>query len=152
MPAPPWRALSSGEYDMTSRISERPQALIGVTEGDDTGSAGDDTLTPLRSILEPAAFREIVELYDSTIRKTVAAMVAAARRSDFRDVRQQAHDLAGMCGQIGSDRCTTLARRIEAACIEGRDADAAALVPEIEPAAADTLAALGALIHTTAGR
>jgi len=152
MPAPPWRALSSGEYDMTARISKRPQALIGVTEGDDAGIAGDDTLTPLRSMLKPAAFREIVELYDATIRKAVATMVAAARRSDMREVRQQAHDLAGMCGQIGSDRCTKLARRIEAACTEGRDADAAALVAEIEPAAADTFAALAALIQSTAGR
>jgi HPt (histidine-containing phosphotransfer) domain-containing protein len=101
--------------------------------------AGEDTLTPLKSMLAPAAFREIVELYATTIRTAVDTMREAARRADLMAVQRQAHDLAGMCGQIGSGRSGALARSIETACLESRGRDAIALVGEIVPAAAETL-------------
>jgi HPt (histidine-containing phosphotransfer) domain-containing protein len=110
-----------------------------------TADEGEDTLTPLRAMLAPQAFRELVEVYETTIRRSLAAIAAAARRSDLETVRQRAHDMAGMCGQIGSGRATAISRRIEAACIAGRGDYALTLVPELEPAAAETLAALARL-------
>ena len=110
-----------------------------------TGEEGEDTLTPLRAMLAPQAFKELVEIYDSTIRKSLTAIGAAARRSDYETVRKMAHDIAGMCGQLGSGRATAISRRIEAACIAGRGDYAVTLVPELQPAAAEALATLARL-------
>jgi HPt (histidine-containing phosphotransfer) domain-containing protein len=105
---------------------------------------GEDTLSPLRDHLDPKAFREIVELYEVTVKKTAEALAAGARDGDLDAVRRNAHDLAGLCGQIGDGRATALARRIEAACTD--DARAALrLVPELTPAVAATLAHLAGI-------
>jgi len=105
-------------------------------------AAGEDTLGPLRDHLDPTAFREIVALYETTVRDRADAIARAARTGDFDMVRRSAHDLAGMCGQLGSTRATQLARRIEGACAGGKGHDALALIPELAPAVAETLRAL----------
>jgi HPt (histidine-containing phosphotransfer) domain-containing protein len=105
-------------------------------------TADEDTLAPLRALLDPKAFREIVDLYETTVKNRAAALAAAARVPDFEAMRRNAHDLAGMCGQLGSSRASTIARRIEGACAEGPDGDALALVPELAPAVDETLAQL----------
>lgn len=105
-------------------------------------AAGEDTLGPLRNHLDPTAFREIVALYETTVRDRADAIARAARIGDFDMVRRSAHDLAGMCGQLGSARATQLARRIEGACAGGNGHDALALIPELAPAVAETLRAL----------
>ena len=104
--------------------------------------AGEDTLAPLRAHLDPKAFREIVELYETTVKNRAAAVAAAARIRDLEEMRRNAHDLAGMCGQLGASRASAIARRIEGACAKGQDGDALALVPELAPAVAETLAQL----------
>jgi HPt (histidine-containing phosphotransfer) domain-containing protein len=105
-------------------------------------TADEDTLGPLRAHLDPQAFREIVALYESTVKNRTAALVAAARVPDFDAIRRNAHDLAGMCGQLGSSRASSIARRIEGACAKGPHGDALALVPELAPAVDETLAQL----------
>lgn len=107
--------------------------------------AGENTLIPLRSLLEPSAFRDIVVLYELTLHKTMEAIDEAARRGDTVAIGRNAHDLAGLCGQLGSGRATALARRIESACADGDGGGASALVPELFPAVAETLAALAEL-------
>ncbi len=102
----------------------------------------DETLAPLRDILEPAAFAEILTLYENTIRDTVAKIAAAAGQGDLAALGRAAHDLSGLCGQIGSGRTAALARRIETCCGEGPTPTALALVVEVAPAADETLAAL----------
>lgn len=118
--------------------AERRDGVAGSTVPDDR----DETLAPLREMLAPEAFREIVTLYEDTIRATLAEIAAAADRADLAALARAAHELAGMCGQIGSGRATALARRIEAACEAGVVLDALALAVEIQPAAAETLDAL----------
>jgi HPt (histidine-containing phosphotransfer) domain-containing protein len=113
---------------------------------EDGAIVADETLAPLRDILPPAAFREILTLYEDTIRSTVATIAAAAGKADLPALGAAAHDLAGLCGQIGSGRCTALARQIETACRHGLASTALALAVEVGPAAAETLAAL-ALYH-----
>jgi HPt (histidine-containing phosphotransfer) domain-containing protein len=108
-------------------------------------AAGEDTLAPLRADLDPAAFREIVSLYRATMTDRAGALEAAARKGDLDGVRRNAHDLAGMCGQLGAARAQTLARRVEVACANGKSGDALALVPELVPAVAEALAALAEL-------
>ena len=107
-----------------------------------TEPADEDTLAPLRALLDPKAFREIVALYETTVKNRTAALVAAAGAADFEAMRRNAHDLAGMCGQLGSSRASTIARRIEGACAKGPQGDALALVPELAPAVDETLAHL----------
>jgi HPt (histidine-containing phosphotransfer) domain-containing protein len=106
---------------------------------------GEDTLSPLRDHLDPQAFREIVELYKATVKKTADALAAGARDGDLDAVRRSAHDLAGLCGQIGDGQATALARRIEAACVEDDTRIALGLVPELTPAVAATLAHLAGI-------
>jgi HPt (histidine-containing phosphotransfer) domain-containing protein len=103
---------------------------------------GEDTLTPLRAHLDPKAFREIIELYQDTVRKTAEALAAGARDGDLAAVRRNAHDLAGLCGQVGAGRANELARRIEAACLENDERGALTLVPDLKPAVAETLSHL----------
>lgn len=105
-------------------------------------TADEDTLAPLRALLDPKAFAEIVALYETTVKSRAAALTAAARIPDLDAVRRNAHDLAGMCGQLGSSRASTIARRIEGACAQGQKGDALALVPELAPAVDETLAQL----------
>ena len=106
---------------------------------------GDDTLTPLRDHLDPKAFREIIELYEVTVKNTAEALAAGARKGDLDAVRRSAHDLAGLCGQIGDGRATALARRIEAACLGDDARGALVLVRELTPAVAATLAHLAGI-------
>jgi HPt (histidine-containing phosphotransfer) domain-containing protein len=103
---------------------------------------GEDTISPLRAVLEPKAFREIVELYESTVRNTANAIGEAAERSDLDSIGRNAHDLAGLCGQLGCGRASEIARRIEGACMDGNSGVALRLVPELTPAVADVLLAL----------
>jgi HPt (histidine-containing phosphotransfer) domain-containing protein len=114
--------------------------------GAGAGSAAveDEMLAPLRDMLEPEAFRELLTLYEDTIRNTVAALGAAAVAGDLAALGGAAHDLAGLCGQIGSDRATRLARQIEDACEAGRGPAAVALAAEVGAASVETLAALAA--------
>ena len=105
-------------------------------------AASEDTLAPLRAHLDPKAFREIVTLYETTVRDRAGALAAAAAIRDFEAVRRNAHDLAGMCGQLGGSRASALARRIEGACAGGKGGDALALVPDLAPAVDETLARL----------
>lgn len=105
-------------------------------------AAGEDTLAPLRADLDPEVFHEIVSLYHSTMKDRAGALEAAAHKGDLGGVRRNAHDLAGMCGQIGAAHAQTLARRIEIACVNGKSGDALALVPELMPAVAAALADL----------
>jgi HPt (histidine-containing phosphotransfer) domain-containing protein len=106
---------------------------------------GEDTLSPLRDHLDPKAFREIVELYEVTVKKTAEALAAGARDGDLDAVRRNAHDLAGLCGQIGDGQATALARRIEAACSDDDARRAFGLVRELTPAVAATLAHLAGI-------
>jgi HPt (histidine-containing phosphotransfer) domain-containing protein len=106
---------------------------------------GEDTLTPLRDHLDPQAFREIIELYETTVRKTADAIARGASDGDLTAVRRNAHDLAGLCGQIGVGRATELARRIEAACLENDERGALTLVPDLKPAVAETLSHLAGI-------
>jgi HPt (histidine-containing phosphotransfer) domain-containing protein len=106
---------------------------------------GEDTLSPLRVHLSPGAFREIVTAYETTVRNRTDALAVAARFGNFDEVRRNAHDLAGMCGQLGASRSTLIARHIEEACASGKGCDAFALVPKLLSAIAETLAALARL-------
>jgi HPt (histidine-containing phosphotransfer) domain-containing protein len=106
-----------------------------------TETAGEDTLAPLQAHLDPKAFRDIVELYEITVRNRAAALAAAAGIPDLEDMRRNAHDLAGMCGQLGS-RAAMVARRIEEACAAGKGREALALVSDLAPAVDETLARL----------
>src|SRR5262245_11615741 len=105
-------------------------------------TAAEDTLAPLRAHLDPKAFREIVELYEATVKDRASALAAAARIPDLEEMRRNAHDLAGMCGQLGASRASTIARRIEGACADGQGRHALALVVELAPAVDETLAQL----------
>jgi HPt (histidine-containing phosphotransfer) domain-containing protein len=107
-----------------------------------TETVGEDTLAPLRAHLDPKAFREIVDLYETTVKDRAVALAAAARIRDLEQVRRNAHDLAGMCGQLGASRASAIARRIEDACSKGKGGDALSLVPELAPAVDETLARL----------
>lgn len=107
--------------------------------------AGEDTLGSLRAHLDPAAFREMVALYATTVKDRARALAAAAVRRDLDGVRRNAHDLAGMCGQLGASRATALARRIEGACADGKGEDALSLIPALAPAVDETLAGLAEL-------
>ncbi len=127
-----------------SRRAER--AADGAGTGADDVLAGDETLAPLREVLAPAAFQEILVLYEDTIRAAGAEIESTAACGALGPLAAAAHDLAGMCGQIGSGRATALAREIEDACACGRADAAAELAREIAPAVAETLAAL-ALYH-----
>ena len=119
--------------------------VVGVAGAASEAGAGEDTLGPLRAHLDPAAFREMVELYEATVKDRARALVAAAGHRDLDGVRRNAHDLAGMCGQLGASRASALARRIEGACTEGKGEDALALVPAMAPAVAETLVGLAEL-------
>ncbi len=119
---------------------------------DDSADALDETLAPLREVLAPEAFREIVTLYEDTIRATLAAAEAATRRADLAALARAAHDLAGMCGQIGSGRATKLARQVEAACGQEAVLTALALAVQLQPAAEDTLAVLASYLVQPAVR
>jgi HPt (histidine-containing phosphotransfer) domain-containing protein len=107
--------------------------------------AGEDTLTPLRDHLDPKAFREILELYEVTVRRTAEAVAAGVREGDLAAVRRNVHDLAGLCGQLGAGRAAALARRIEAACADNDERGVFTLVPELKPAVAETLAQLAGM-------
>jgi HPt (histidine-containing phosphotransfer) domain-containing protein len=76
------------------------------------------------------------------VKNRAAAIEDAARTRDIEQTRRNAHDLAGMCGQLGSSHASAIARRIEAACMAGQDDDAIALVPDLATAVAATLAQL----------
>jgi HPt (histidine-containing phosphotransfer) domain-containing protein len=106
---------------------------------------GEDALGALREHLAPEAFREMVALYETTVKDRAAALADAADRHDVDALRRNAHDLAGMCGQLGASHATALARRIEGACAAGEPDRALALAAELRPAVAETLAALAEL-------
>ncbi len=114
----------------------------GDRAAEDDVLAGDETLAPLREVLAPEAFRDILALYEDTIRSAASEIAVTAGRGDLAALASAAHDLAGMCGQIGSGRATALAREIERACADSRPAAAAELAAEMAPAVAETLGAL----------
>lgn len=105
----------------------------------------EDTLAPLMETMAPEAFREIVRLYQESICSSLDAFTQALGAADFDAVRQHAHDLSSLCGQVGSMRPHLLARRIEEACVARRQDDITELAPQLAPAAEDALAELARL-------
>jgi HPt (histidine-containing phosphotransfer) domain-containing protein len=105
----------------------------------------EDTLAPLKEVMAPQAFRELVELYELTIKGALAGIADAASRRELPAMRSHAHDLAGMCGQTGAARAVAAARGLERACVDGREDEALRLAARMPEETAEVLAALARL-------
>jgi len=85
---------------MTAGTTRRASARV-KGGGAEVAIPEEDTLAPLKDVMAPQAFRELVELYELTIKGALAGIADAASRGALPALRGHAHDLAGMCGQTG---------------------------------------------------
>lgn len=99
-------------------------------------------LDELREMLGEA----LAEITDSFVQGLAAEVqaVEAALGQGAAALKAAAHSLKGSSGNMGARRLSGLAAAIERAAIEGRLADGAALVPQLQPLADLTRQALAA--------
>jgi hypothetical protein len=129
---------------MTAGTTRRASARV-KGGGAEVAIPEEDTLAPLKDVMAPQAFRELVELYELTIKGALAGIADAASRGALPALRGHAHDLAGMCGQTGCGGAVAAARSLERACVDGREGEALRLAARMPEEVAPALAALARL-------
>jgi len=103
-----------------------------------------DLLEELRSILDDAGVREIVDLYLAEAPRSIASLEEALGAGDTAGVRSAAHRLKGAASGVGALEVTAIARAFEQATDAGQQASID--VAGLHAAAARAAAALRALL------
>jgi HPt (histidine-containing phosphotransfer) domain-containing protein len=107
----------------------------------------DDGLKPMLHMLarlpEKARGR-IAGIYATTVTDMVAQLEGAIASRDPEATRTIAHKIAGAAAMVQDIRLSSLTRSMEKSVLQGSSADAFALWPQAQAAAAESLAALHA--------
>jgi len=101
------------------------------------------TLAQLADKISPQEMRELTDAYVADAKERVQRLTELSK-SDLDAVRREAHDLAGTLGNVGAHRVVDIARRLENACRNDKPNTVERLVPELEAAVQEALAALAA--------
>lgn len=97
-------------------------------------------IAQLKSVLKSDALREIVGGFQRDAEDRIALLESAVVAGDIPALRQQAHAIAGLAGNVGAARVARLAREING-LIETEDANAVSLLRAETQLACDALRA-----------
>jgi CheY-like chemotaxis protein len=98
-----------------------------------------DKLESLADVLPPARMKSLLELYLLDAEKYLAQLRQAA---ELDEIGRNAHVLAGTGGNIGAEKMSRLAHRLQQACRAGDAGLAASLVIAVDEAAAESSQAI----------
>jgi two-component system sensor histidine kinase/response regulator len=94
----------------------------------------DAQIDGLLRLMPPARLRAVLEGFLGAAQERLQRLETSAREGDFLSLAREAHDLKGVCGNIGARRLQQLGERLEQAA-KAADADqVGALTPRIRRA------------------
>jgi len=143
--------LAAGMDDFVSKPLEPANFLtvigrfIGAADPDATpaaapGTAGeapdldDAQIDGLLQLMPPARLRVVLEGFLGAAQGRLQRLETTARQADFLALGREAHDLKGVCGNIGARRLQHLAERLEQAAKAADAGRVEALTPQIRRA------------------
>lgn len=107
-----------------------------------------EVVARLRADLDSDAFPGILEMFIMELSDRLKGMALALDTSDHGNLAREAHSLKGMSATIGAHWLMERALAIELAARKADDAAIAAEIPDLRPAAEETLKELTALRDT----
>jgi signal transduction histidine kinase/DNA-binding response OmpR family regulator len=121
--------------DVSVEAADPPPASSALAEA---------VLDRLQGRLGQPVVARLVAAYLVEVMQRLGRMQGAARMRDAETLQAEAHDLKSMSGNLGIRHVHDLAQRIEDACAGGRGDAAVALLPALQAAAREAVAALQA--------
>lgn len=102
-------------------------------------------IATLRADMDPEAFPDILEMFIIELSERLKGIALALDTSDHASLAREAHSLKGMSATIGARWLNESALSLEMAARKADDKAIAAAVPDLRPAAEETLKELTAL-------
>jgi PAS domain S-box-containing protein len=100
----------------------------------------DASFEMLRKVLTPPKFQALITAWLTGTEERATRIADSTAAGDIAAVRRDAHDIISTAGNIGAERLSRLARRLERACAEGDATEVRALaatLASLVPATAD---------------
>ena len=95
-----------------------------------------------RDFLGPEKFEELLTSHVAFAKSCIPLLHERGTKGTMQELAELAHDLKGTCASLGMVRVQQLAAELEAACKENRESEARDLLPSVETAVADGVAAI----------
>ncbi len=95
-----------------------------------------------RTYFNDEEFADLIESQVCDANRSIERLKEAAGSGVFDQVQMLAHSLKSSCGSLGMLKVQALAKKVETACREGRNAEALELLPDIDAAVAVALVVL----------
>ncbi len=100
-----------------------------------------DIIGNWKSFLPPDKFEELVASQLEGAKSLVQCLLEAGQSGKLEEIKRAAHDVKGVCGNLGMTKICDLAGRLEKACQSGQEQEALGLLQAINTAMPAAVAA-----------